>query len=118
MKASDFKIVCSRGEENVSQMVRQHLAEGWELYGSMASPEAGWFAQAVFKPYDIEPPINAIAYAEGKSIGEITLKVEERLEEGWRPFGGLTIAAIDQGVRYYQMMILSGVKAPENMTNE
>jgi hypothetical protein len=105
MKASDFKIVQAGDSNQLAADLRQHFAQGWELYGFPFTNGAGWLAQAVAKPPQTVQNVPAdISYVEGKSIGDITLKVEQHLNEEWTPIGGLTVVAIEGGLRYFQMM--------------
>jgi len=104
MKISDYQILSGKGTGHLEAAIRERIAQGWQLLGYPICPQPGWFAQGIFIPAEPEKVVNAIAYAEGKNVGDITIKVEERLEEGWVPIGGLTVAQVNGETRYYQMM--------------
>lgn len=102
MKAKDYKFLAFANADTVEKGVCQLLEKGWQLLGAPTAGN-GVYSQGLYLPADLEGP-KRIAYVQGRTVGEITIKVEERLSEGWTPVGGLTVAVVSGEASYYQMM--------------
>jgi len=103
----DYKIL--QGDSNKLQtLVKQQLDQGWELHGSLLQSHGnGYFVQSVVLagPTIEDSVITELHYVSGGDLAELTKGVSRRIQEKWKPLGGLVIANEGVNTIFYQAMV-------------
>lgn len=107
-KITDYMVVSLADATATGESVTAKLAQGWHLFGALASSNSASGRVAYSQPMvkyeenDTSAAKKEIQYVQGENLAELAGKVEECLKEKWEPLGTLVIAPDNK--RFYQAM--------------